>query len=64
MTDIAHIFGVLEKLEDAQEWFVKAYKFVFDNYPAEDRRAILKEIGFFISLDVFDFELNLRQTLS
>lgn len=58
MTDIAHVFGVLEKLEEAKEWFVKAYKYVFDNFPAEDRRAMLEEIGFFISLEAFGFEIR------
>ena len=58
MTDIAHIFGLQGKLGKAKEWFVQTYKYVFDNYAAEDRRAILEEIGFFISLGAFDFEQN------
>lgn len=58
MTDIAHIFGLQGELETAKEWFVQTYKYVFDNYAEEDRRDILEEIGFFISLEVFDFELK------
>ena len=58
MTDIAHIFGLLEKPEEAKEWFVRTYKYVFENYPDEDRRAVLEEIGYFISLAAFDFDLK------
>lgn len=58
MTDIAHIFGLQGKLLVAKEWFVQTYKYVFDNYAAEDRRDFLEEIGFFISLEAFRFELK------
>lgn len=58
MTDIAHILGLLNRLEESKEWFVKAYKYVFENYPNEDRRGILEEIGYFISLDTFGFNLK------
>lgn len=58
MTDIAHILGLLDRLEESKEWFVKAYRYVFENYPNEDRRAILEEIGYFISLDTFGFNLK------
>ena len=58
MTDIAHIFGLLEKREEAKEWFVRTYKYVFENYPDEDRRAVLEEIGYFISLEAFGVELR------
>lgn len=58
MTDIAHIFGLQGKLGKAREWFVQTYKYVFDNYAAEDRRDILEEIGFSISLEAFGLELR------
>lgn len=58
MTDIAHIFGLLESPEKSKDWFVRTYKYVFENYSNEERRAILEEIGYFISLETFGFELR------
>ncbi|NET35547.1 MAG: hypothetical protein F6K19_26570 [Cyanothece sp. SIO1E1] len=61
MTDIAHIFGLLDNLEESKGWFVKTYRYVFNNYHAEERRNVLEEIGYFISLDAFGF--NLREVI-
>ncbi len=55
-TDIAHILGLLDRLEESKEWFAKTYKYVFDNYHAEERRDVLEEIGYFISMDAFGFD--------
>ena len=58
MTDIAHIFGLLDKYDEAKEWFVKAYKYVFSSYSNDERRDILEEIGLFVSLDIFEIKLS------
>ena len=58
LTDIGHIFGLLEEPENAKEWFRKAYRFVFERYPPEERRGILGKVGTYSSLEYFEIELN------
>lgn len=58
MTDIAHILGLLDDREAAKDWFIKTYKYVFENYSGKDRRSILEETGYFNSLEAFDFDLK------
>jgi hypothetical protein len=58
MTDIAHIFGLLDKYDEAKEWFVKTYEYVSNSYPNDEHEEILEEIGFFISLEAFGVGLE------